>query len=481
MCSRSLCRGKLVGQLDNSKIVTFFVFWSRAQFSFVAVAIPVALAVCGACHHTNTARSGTMSISKPPTVRQRSAATAATLSGWDVVAFQQKVDDEEYYEAHQIVLAAAQRHIQSGDIVMACGLLRDAVRAFLGADTNNNCQSEAADLLATAIKHLKEHLSASRNANKQATTSGSPRPRALPPSAAAAVAAAAAAGASSAQIPLSTEAANDEVRKLCDLYTAWLPRTPDFAARKLLSLRDLMALSVLINTVSERRAAAPIPATKSDDGRGGGGGVAVLPEVHREIGHACFAARDFRLAVENFAAADEPRAAALVLEAWASARRIPATELDLLVTRAVLRFLMARNTAGAQRLRLRCAESPLLGPTFKASVLFNFTQMLTTTLAGVLGHIVVANGSYIGGGGGSGDASPPTLSKGTLKKWQTFVETLFSNYAPALVNRDREFADYYFAHLRRIYFGVKLPGHLRQKASGGCVARSSVRSQEQRV
>lgn len=340
--------------------------------------------------------------------RQKSAASAKTLSGWDVSAFQKKLDEENFYEAHQIVKAAAQRHFQSDDVVTACGLINTAVRALL---TSSDSQAEAADLVETAIEYLTE-----------TQTKGT------------------AAAAAANQMMMSQTVLNAEVSKLCELYAAWLPGTPDLAKRKLESLRKLMTLSA-----------------KANDGL-------VQSSVHTEVAHACIAIREFKGAVDNFAAAGDPIGASLALEAWVETVRIPATETDLLVTRAILQFLLFRDAAGAEQLRTRCEKSAALGAAFSASPLQNFTKFLTATLAAKLGHEPIKRPSS---SSSDGNATSAAVSAAPPKPDTTsllgFVQVLFDQYSPAL-QRDPEFTAYYFPHLKRIHFGVDLPAHLTQSA-----------------
>ena len=328
--------------------------------------------------------------------RQKSAATAKTLSGWDVAAFQKKLEEENFYEAHQIVKAAAQRHLQSNDVVTACGLINTAVRALL---SSSDSQAEAADLVETAIEYLSE------TQNKDAANQ------------------------------LSQAVLNAEVAKLCGLYAAWIPGTPDLVKRKLESLRKLMTLSA-----------------KANNGL-------VQSSVHTEVAHACVAIREFKGAVDNFAAAGDAVGAALALEAWVETMRIPSTEIDLLVTRTVLQFLLFQDTSGADQLRTRCEKSAALGVAFSGSPLRNFTKFLVATFAAKLGKPI--------GPGSASDENTTSAAVAVPKPDKTsllgFVQVLFDQYSPAL-RRDPEFTSYYFPHLKRIHFGVDLPAHLKQSS-----------------
>lgn len=309
----------------------------------------------------------------------KGAATGKTLSGWDVAAFEKKIEAEQYYEAQQVVRAAAQRHFQGGDINTALKLVSDAVRSFLASGVER--LAEAADLLQVA----REYIEQSREARANAAA-------------------------------LTVAEANDKIQKLCKLYALWVPRTVEEAVKKIESTRELMRVSALFNA-----------------------GI-VSRELHIEAAHGCFAARDYRGALQNFAAAAEPKAALLVLEDWATSARIESTEIDLLVTRAVFQFLLFRHVDAAATLREQALLSTKLGSAFKDSPLSNLTKFITAALK---------------------EATDPAAAD-KKPQYRSLVDLLLEHYAPALVKRDADFEAYYIPHLRRIFFGVPLPKALTQ-------------------
>jgi hypothetical protein len=198
------------------------------------------------------------------------ASAAAKLRTWDVAAFQGKVADRAFYEAHQIVRAAAQRHRQAGQLLSALALLREAAEVFLAPDVD--CQAEAADLLQLA----KEYLAGSTTTTTTTTVTTTPGGGQTDSKGTDAVAAVENSGdAADAQPRLSSRVANEQVQLLCGLYAQWRPRTLELARRKMQAIHDLMSLSASVNDglVDQR-----VSATQPQGGRGWGGAFLVSSE-----------------------------------------------------------------------------------------------------------------------------------------------------------------------------------------------------------
>lgn len=300
---------------------------------------------------------------------------------WYKQQVKEKTQVKEMYEAQQICEAGFQRYIKLGRVEEAMCLLDEViVHCLIPA----NCLEECEHMLKISGVALQSWYN-----SQKVTTTVQGR-------------------------------AQSFVESLVKLYGLWTPRSPINAANKLSLLRNLLKFSEKINE----------------------GPPNIL--LHKEAAHTFYAIRDYKRAVQQFAYAGCPEAAALVIQEWISSLKVPDSEVDLLVTRCILEFLTSKKTVEAATLREYFAELPKVGKIFKVSPLYNFTEFITSTLISTTKTDCDDSSTF----GSKADKDSANLA---------LVNFLIKQYAPLLEGRDPELATHHLAHVKLVYFGIQIP------------------------